>query len=74
MRRSKLPVMPPISFLESDGKLPGFAQRRLDSLIAKKKSHKLTSDEARELSEMLDYIDRKSIEMLRHRIQIQRKA
>ena len=48
-------------FMTPDGRLPGFAQRRLDSLIEKKKRHPLTAEEARELAEALAYIDDKSV-------------
>lgn len=44
-------------FLSENGRLPAFAQRRLDSLIAKKKAEGLTRDEARELREALDYVE-----------------
>ena len=54
------------AFLTPDGRLPGFAQRRLDSLIEKKKRQSLTPDEARELTEALAYIDEKSAALLRH--------
>jgi hypothetical protein len=60
----------PISFLEPDGRLPGFAQRRLDALIAKKKSRGLTATEAKELREMLEYVDRKSIELLQRKTRV----
>lgn len=53
-------------FLSENGRLPPFAQRRLDSLIAKKKAEGLTRDEARELREALDYVEVKSIELLAH--------
>jgi hypothetical protein len=53
-------------FLTGEGKLPGFAQRRLDSLIAKKRQKRLTADEQRELTEALDYIDEKSALLLRY--------
>jgi hypothetical protein len=53
-------------FLSPDGRLPGFAQRRLDDLLAKKRSESLTRKEQRELSEALDYIDSKTIEMLKY--------
>src|SRR3954454_21834491 len=53
-------------FLTPDGRLPGFAQRRLDDLIAKKRTEGLTPKEQRELSEALDYIDAKTIQMLEH--------
>src|SRR5688500_9823545 len=53
-------------FLTPNGRLPGFAQRRLDDLLAKKSSEGLTTKEQRELSEALDYIDTKTIEMLEH--------
>jgi hypothetical protein len=59
---------PPVEFHEADGRLPRFAQRRLESLIEKKKSKRLTHDEERELGEMLDYIDRKNLEILRRRV------
>lgn len=52
-------------FLEPDGRLPGFAQRRMDSLIAKKKILGLSEDEERELSEALGYIDTKSMQLLK---------
>jgi hypothetical protein len=48
------------------GRLPNFAQRRLDDLIEKRKTTGLTRDEERELSGALDYIDEKSAAMLRH--------
>ena len=48
------------------GRLPGFAQRRLDELIAKKRTVGLTRGEERELSEALEYIDAKSVSLLRH--------
>src|SRR4051794_6643685 len=53
-------------FLTPDGRLPGFAQRRLDDLIAKKRTEGLTRKEQKELSEALDYIDAKTIEMIEH--------
>jgi hypothetical protein len=53
-------------FLSPNGRLPGFAQRRLDDLLAKKRSEGLTRKEQRELSEALDYIDSKTIEMLKY--------
>ena len=59
-------------FLTRDGKLPGFAQRRLDSLIAKKRQRRLTVQEQRELTEALDYIDEKSALMLRYAASRQR--
>ena len=67
MSHAKSQLPEPTEFLDDQGRLPGFAQRRLDSLIAKKKSRQLTREESRELSEMLEYIDRKSIEMLKRR-------
>jgi hypothetical protein len=65
---SRLKAPPPVEFHEADGRLPGFAQRRLESLIEKKKSKRLTHDEERELEEMLDYIDRKNLDILRRRV------
>src|SRR5438105_14646511 len=60
----KLSGFPIGIFVEPDGKRPGFAQRRLDALIEKKKTTRLTSDESRDLDEALDYIDSKSIQIL----------
>lgn len=51
-------------FLSENGRLPAFAQRRLDDLIVKKKASGLTRDEARELRASLDYVEEKSIELL----------
>ena len=51
-------------FMTRAGKLPGFAQRRLDALISKSKRAPLTKVEKRELSEALDYIDAKSIALM----------
>ena len=63
--------MPPLhdmsvlsAFLSLGGRLPGFAQRRLDDLIAKEKEGALTSDERQELAEALEYLDEKSIELM----------
>src|SRR3954454_24467309 len=53
-------------FLSPNGRLPGFAQRRLDDLLAKKQTEGLTRKEQQELSEALDYIDSKTIEMLEY--------
>jgi len=50
--------------LEPDGRLPGFAQRRLDGLIARNKTAGLSASEERELNEALAYIDTKSAQML----------
>jgi hypothetical protein len=61
-------------FMTPDGRLPGFAQRRLDSLIEKKKRHPLTAEEARELAEALAYIDHKSVALLRHTASANRRA
>lgn len=58
-------------FLTPNGRLPDFAQRRLDALIAKKRLHGLTRAEQRELSEALDYIDTKTVEMLEHALSSQ---
>jgi hypothetical protein len=61
------------AFLDRNCRLPAFAQRRLDSLIAKNKiGGGLTSEERRELKEMLDYIDEKTIEMLSYRLVMQK--
>jgi hypothetical protein len=51
-------------FLSRHGRLPDFAQRRLDSLILKRKSGRLTRAEQRELTDSLNYIDDTSIELL----------
>jgi hypothetical protein len=51
-------------FLSRHGRLPAFAQRRLDSLISKQKTQRLTGEERRELAESLAYIDNTSIELL----------
>ena len=51
-------------FMSRHGRLPAFAQRRLDVLIAKRKQDGLTRAEERELSETLNYIDDTSIELL----------
>jgi hypothetical protein len=53
------------SFLAPAGTLPGFAQRRLDQLIQRQKTTGLDPTEQRELREMLSYIDRKSLELLK---------
>lgn len=53
-------------FLTPDGRLPAFAQRRLDGLIDKSKAEDLTRQEERELAEMLEYVDRKSLLLLQH--------
>ena len=53
-------------FLTPDGRLPGFAQRRLDYLIEKKKKSRLTAEEKKDLAEALDYIDAKSIQLLEY--------
>jgi hypothetical protein len=58
-------------FLTPNGRLPDFAQRRLDALIDKKRSQGLTRQEKRELSEALDYIDAKTAEMLEHALSVQ---
>lgn len=63
MRAAKIP-QPPGSFLTPDGKLPPFAQRRLDYLLEKNREEGLGKGEAAELREMLEYIDLKSIELL----------
>jgi len=55
------------SFLAPAGTLPGFAQRRLDQLIHRQKTAGLEQSEQRELKEMLSYIDRKSLELLKFR-------
>jgi hypothetical protein len=52
-------------FLTPEGRLPPFAQRRLDDLIARNKQDDLTAAERRELKEMLDYVDRKNVEILK---------
>jgi hypothetical protein len=65
MSHRKTSILPPVSFFEPDGRLPGFAQRRLDALITKKRTRRLSSDETKELEEMLEFIDRKTIEGLR---------
>lgn len=69
-KRPKEHVRPPddvvVLFLTPDGRLPGFAQRRLNDLIAKKRTEGLTRKEQKELSEALDYIDAKTIPMLEH--------
>jgi hypothetical protein len=57
-------------FLTPDGRLPGFAQRRLDDLIAKKRTDGLTRSEQRELTEALNYIDAKTIQMLEHALSL----
>jgi predicted RNA binding protein YcfA (HicA-like mRNA interferase family) len=44
-------------FLRPDGRLPAFAQRRLDGLIDKSKADELTREEERELAEMVEYVD-----------------
>jgi len=54
-------------FLQPDGRLPGFAQRRLDDLISRKKDTGLSAEEERELGEALDYIDAKSALLLQAR-------
>ena len=56
-------------FLTPDGRLPAFAQRRLDGLLDKSKSDGLTRPERRELREMLTYVDEKSILLLRYSAQ-----
>jgi hypothetical protein len=56
---------PAAMFLEPDGRLPGFAQRRLDELIARKKAAGLSAEEDRELREALAYIDAKSAQLLK---------
>ena len=53
-------------FLTPDGRLPAFAQRRLDGLIDKSKAEDLTRPEERELAEMLEYVDQKSLLLLQH--------
>lgn len=61
MRESK-----PVTLLTPDGRLPGFAQRRLDDLIARNKTPKgLSALEKQELEEALDYMDRKNAEILK---------
>jgi hypothetical protein len=57
-------------FLMPDGRLPGFAQRRLDDLIAKKRADGLARNEQRELTEALNYIDAKTIQMLEHALSL----
>jgi hypothetical protein len=46
------------------GRLPDFAQRRLDALIEKRKNEGLTRAERRELTDSLEYIEDTSIELL----------
>ena len=54
-------------FLTPDGKLPGFA-RRLDEFIEKSERRRLTAREGVELKVMLEYIDQKSILLLRRAV------
>jgi hypothetical protein len=58
-------------FLSENGRLPAFAQRRLDDLIEKKRETGLTRDESRELRAALDYVEQKSIELLAHAASLQ---
>jgi hypothetical protein len=52
------------AFTSPGGRLPGFAQRRLDELIARGNAGELTATEQQELSEALEYVDEKSIELM----------
>jgi hypothetical protein len=52
------------AFMSAGGRLPGFAQRRLDDLMERNKTGGLSAAEQRELSEALEYLDEKSIELL----------
>ena len=62
------------AFLARGGRLPGFAQRRLDELIFKNKAGTATDQEQQELSEALDYIDDKSIELMAYAVAMQAAA
>jgi hypothetical protein len=73
-RGKRLPTAAfPGVFLRPDGKLPSFAQRRLDGLIDKKKSVGLSRDEERELSEMLTYVNRKTMELLEYQLKLNKR-
>jgi hypothetical protein len=71
-RKSKAGFAALSAFLAASGRLPGFAQRRLDELIARKKAGSLTPSERRELAEALDYIDDKSIELMAYAAELER--
>jgi hypothetical protein len=52
-------------FLATGGKLDPVFQRRMESLIAKKKTAKLTRTEAVELRKWLEIVDQSTIRLLR---------
>ena len=62
------------AFLSGGGRLPAFAQRRLDELIFKEKAGTATEQDRQELSEALDYIDQKSIELMAYAVALQNRA
>jgi len=73
MPEAKLPsihaqTLTAASFLPPAGRLPGFAQRRLDLLLDENRSDALDRTEKRELRDMLQLIDRKSVEVLKHAV------
>lgn len=57
------------AFMSKGGRLPDFAQRRLDDLLRRNAtSGGLSAAEKRELKEMLAYIDQKTIELLTYEV------
>ena len=63
------------TFLTPQGKLPPFAQRRLDDLLARNATPPgLPADEALELRQMLDFIDRANVKLLRREVARRRWA
>lgn len=60
-------------FLMPNGRLPAFAQRRLDDLLEKKRSAGLTRREEKELVEALDYVDAKTVELLKYAVALKKR-
>lgn len=76
MRRTKSTSTEPTAglFLTPEGKLPPFAQRRLNDLLARNQNGALTAVERRELREAVQYVEQKTLLMLTHRRRTVKRA
>jgi hypothetical protein len=63
-RMHKRPTHRANPFLSPEGRLPSFAQRRLDLLLEKNREGELSRDEAQELKEIVEFVQDKTIEIL----------